>query len=430
MSSSNELKRHLAGAQETGERVATLKALGATLLVEGNAADAGRAFGAAVALAPDDAEAVSGVRRALMASSRFAEALQWYRRELALAADDDVHRARLFKQMGDVFRDELKDLDNAQRAYTRARHLDPRAFADPEEPASSQSLPASSRPASQPTQQSKPTGAHPPAATPSREVPREPQAGTSRWKGRRRRVAVALAGALAGAITLGYGVHFAAPSLDRLAPPEASGPRCPEATTLAIVEQDSPAQRMVYQCAGSARTRRWTTVAGKRVELAMFVDGVPDGPVVLTPEPGLRIEGQYRGGVRSGTWLEFRDGVLVKLEEWSEGQSLTQTQTQTQTPTQTQTQTQTPTVDGDGDDGASDAGRADEGPGDATPGGPTVEELFAGMTTRSWRVRIAEIRAATQADPSRASLWKLTLHRARLAGLRVDDSGRMEEPSR
>jgi len=407
VSSSNELKRRLAGAHETGERVATLKALGASLLAEGNAAGAGRAFGAAVALTPDDAEAVSGVRRALVASSRFPEALQWYRRELALAADDDVHRARLFKQMGDVFRNELKDLDNAQRAYARARHLDPRAFADPEEPASSQ--PASP----QPTQKSKPTGAHPPAATPSREVPRAPQAGTSRWKGRRRRVAVALAVALAGAITLGYGLHFAAPSAHRLAPPEASVPACPEPTTLAIVEQDSSAQRVVYQCAGSARTRHWTMVAGRRVELAMFVEGIPEGPVVLTPEPGVRIEGQHQRGLRSGTWLEFRDGVLVKVEEWGEGQSL---------------QSRGQAVDEGGQPG--DAGRPGEEPTDAAPEGPRVEELFAGMTARAWRVRIAEVRATTQTAPALNALWALTLRRARLAGLRVDDSGQMEEPSK
>lgn len=426
MSSSNELKRRLAGAQETGEKVATLKALGAALLVEGNAADAGRAFGAAVALAPDDAEAVSGVRRALVASSRFAEALQWYRRELALAADDDVHRARLFKQMGDLFRNELRDMDNAQRSYARARQLDPRAFTTSDEPTTT---PATSTPTSTPTPTPTPTTttttpktptrttpapksapSRPPAAPPPAEVP---QAQKSWSTGPWRTVAVVVAGVLAAGLTVGYGVHFATPSAQRLAPPEASVPACPEPTTLAIVEQDGAAQRVVYQCAGSARTRRWTMVAGKRVELAMFVEGVPEGPVVLTPEPGLRIEGQHQRGLRSGTWLEFRDGVLVKVEEWSEGQSL---------------QSRGQAVDGGGQ--PSDAGRAGEEPTDAAPEGPRVEELFAGMTARGWRVRIAEVRATTQTDPSLTALWALTLRRARLAGLRVDDNGRLEEPSK
>ena len=380
MSASEELKEQLASTADPGERATILKSLGAAFLEEGKPTDAGRAFSAAVTLAPNDLEAVRGVRQALVAASRFPEAIQWYQREVALAPDD-THRAQLFKEIGDLFLNELRDLDNAQRAYARARHLDPQVFSTSEVA----------------------------QATTAQETPKElsghaalarPRKSTTSFRRRLVPLAVAVGVLLAGF----FAVRFATRRPSAEAPAEQP---CPEPTKLAVVEENRAAKRIVYECTGRPRVRRWTVEAGKTVELSMYADGLPDGPVVLTPEPGLRIEGQHVRGQRSGTWLEFRNGVLAKSEEWKEGQQRTSEEPQ-----------------------AVGSVQPDAGPANDAPIGPSVEELFAGMTVRGWRVRIAEVKLATKADHSLDPVWTLTLHRARLAGLKVNDDGQVEGASR
>ena len=104
-----------------------VKQLGQLLLTAGNHVDARRAFESAAKFAPQDVEAVRGLRLTTIASGSANEALPLFQRELALTTNLR-ERAFLFKDLAEHFQNRLSDFDNAQRAFSQARQLDAGVF--------------------------------------------------------------------------------------------------------------------------------------------------------------------------------------------------------------------------------------------------------------------------------------------------------------
>ncbi len=435
------LRVQFASETDPQRRVVIVKALGELFLERGNSVDARKAFESAAQFDARDVVAVRGVRRSLVAAGAHSDALAWFQKELALL-NGDGERARLFKALGDHFQNQLSDLDNAQKAFARARQLDPLVFEPVVEAPVVEAVVAPPPVAPvEPASAAAPAPGPVPHSRPSRVPVAKPPPAPARSS---RLVWVAVAAiAVVGVVWGAVGRSGAAHSTEL---------ELPCAGTLTRLQDLMPAEGLTsqYECVNRLTARRWKIREGRIVEMVELADGKLEGAAVETPDALQRIEGAYAGGLKTGTWRTFDRGVLISEDEWIAGlrqgrsrRFLVDGGVAEQTDWKRDRRNGEYVVfDENGrrrtegeykDDGrigrwvsydargliedqwkeprAVDAGIALGAT--LTP----IEELYAGQTLGWWRIRVAELRVAAKSRPEILPVYELALHRAELAGL-------------
>lgn len=454
------LKAEFAAATDPARRFELVKQLAEAHLAEGNAAEALRAFTAASKFAPNDLTAITGARRAATLVDP-QSALDWFDRELK-ALTDETAKARVYKELGELYQNRLNDFEGAQDAFARARQGDPRVF---EERAPEPAPPALPRfdalePLPELPQLPPPPGGAP-AAAPG-VVPVAPAPALSSGSVRSASVRNAqkptskLVPALAGVALLGtlgvVGVVFGTGTTPR-----------PEAVTCAaelkrVSVNPKPGEEQ-WDCVDQLTTTRWTLSGTRVIERAQVSNGKLEGHMVRMPSPDVRIEGGYVAGVPSGVWRTLRNDVLESDETYVEGKRNGRAHRYTLDGGVVEEQDWADDVK-HGQFKSFSAGKVllsgsyarDAKSGKWTrydqAGRPvevwnepkgvdagvvadtgserevSVDELFAGQTLSSWRIRHAEVRL--EAKKGDDSLQVLLLHRADLAGLKLNAEGTLE----
>lgn len=462
MADVDALKAELAAAAGAPERFLVVKKLGAAFLEAGNFVDARRAFEAAFKFAPADLEVLRGLRHAFIGAGLHREALNWFQLEMAqLPQESD--RARLMKELGEHFQNRLNDFENAQTAFARARQFDASVFAErpaappPVEPElAALDLPPPPPP---PPLEAPPAAAPPPStATPGAvpvPVPRKlaPAMSAARPTAPNRTPVFIAAGLV---VALGIG-GFAWTRRSQAA--EGLSLPCPGTLER---RDDLEGGIQQFECVNELTARRFKVRGTTVLEVVDYAHGQPEGSATLTPGDGVRIEGAYAAGSKTGIWRTFHGPLLVSDEEWLAGarsglaheyqgdggvlESQQWRADQREGPYAQFDSRGKPLLTGeyhaDQKSGAwasydqrgsvkekwNEPRTRDAGVslGTTSIDRPT-EELFGGQNVAWWRIRYAEVSALSKKDPTLEPLRALTLQRARAAGLTQNaTSGQLE----
>jgi hypothetical protein len=232
---------------------------------------------------------------------------------------------------------------------------------------------------------------------------------------------------------------------------------------------DDPAHpdEQIWDCVGKLTTTRWILSSTRVIERAQVANGRLEGEAVRMPSPDVRIEGGYVDGAPSGVWRTLRndvlesdevyvkgkrngrahrfglDGGVVEEQEWADdskhgefasysaagkvlltGRYERNAKSGKWTRFDQQGRAVEVWREPRGESGKADAGKAID---DLDSAGPevAVEELYAGQTLANWRIRHAEVRLEAKQQGDR-TLEELVVHRAQLAGLKLNAEGTLE----
>lgn len=444
------LKAQLKATEDPRARLQLVKELGRALAAAGNAAESRRAWEAAYKFAPNDFEVVHALRLALIAGGDHRGALEWFQKEVAVAPDER-NQARVFKELGDHFQNYLRDIDNAQKAFARARQLDGNVFAplpdppppvEPEPPAPPPPAAAAPAPAPAPPVV---TRVRPPRPAPSAQAP-----GSFRGK---------WVGGLLGLCITG-GVLFAAQGfVQKTEAPKANAAFDCAGELKRLPDEDDEGPVAVWECTTPLLSRRWRLRNDRIVELGLYSRGQREGAITLTPQSDELTEGAYAGDQKTGSWKTFKKGLLVAEEEWVAGKrngpsrryqpdgGLLELQqwslNDKNGPYATWNLAGVKTQEGRYERGTksgvwatfdsrgvlerwTEPRRVVDAGVQAEAGPIVVGELFAGQSLNWWKIRYAEIAQRAKGEPGLEEIRALTLQRATLAGLQLAENGQLE----
>lgn len=467
-----QLKAEFATCTDPARRLELVKQMGEAFLALNQLADARRAFEAACKFAPQDLAAINGARRVVTRIDPHA-ALDWFDRELKTVTDETA-KARVYKELGELYQNYLNDFENAQNAFALARQGDPRVFDEVPPQPQPVVLPPLESLEALPALPPLPSLGPPPPGNPGNPGPvpapvqeaAAPAAARSSGSVRSAQRPARNSGLIIGVVgllaLLGVGAFVGRTVVVSERPP---GVTC-EAELVRLAADPAHPDEEKWDCVGKLTTTRWTVVGTRVVERAQVSNGNLEGEAVRMPSEEVRIEGGYVQGAPSGVWRTLRndllesdetfvngkrngpsrryglDGGVVEEQVWandlkhgdyssysSNGKMLLSGhyEQNAKSGKWTRFDQMGRAVEvwrePRGAQAGKDAGAIDDEPLASRPEA-SVEELYAGQTLANWKIRHAEVRLESKKGDR--TLEDLLLHRAALAGLKLNAEGTLE----